>query len=229
MIITDDNFVIISKNSNEVNYWADKIYPKWSSIVTLRPCSNQKTGSGVEPHYHDCDEIWLFTKCSGEAKYKGEVWLNDKVYKITPNTVVYTPMGTLHRFQMFCDFENVAIVTRLEREKRPIHIIADEYGPPEKTVHGFVVSGEENNGPLKTKGKRCPLIELRQVCLSKNEKIERYKLSCNEYWAVLEGDVFINTGKFEAQLSSGDVALLRRELIRELRTEDGCRLALARE
>ena len=226
MIITDNNYVIISKNTNEADYWDDKIFPKWSSIVTFRAIVPPKWihfGYGVEPHYHDCDEIWLFTKGNGE------VWLDDKIYKITPNTIVYTPMGTIHRFQMFTDFEDVALVTRQERKRRAMHIIVEEHGLPEKTVPGFVVSGEDNNGPLKTKGDRCPLIELRQVYLSENERIEQNKLSYNEYWTVLDGDVFIKIGKFEVQLFSGDIALLRRELIRELRTRQGCRLALARE
>ena len=65
--------------------------------------------------------------------------------------------------------------------------------------------------------------------MSENEIIGQNKLSYNEYWAVLEGEVFIRTGKFEVQLSQGDVALLKHELIRELRTKEGCRLALAKE
>ena len=224
MILTDNNYVIISKNSNGVgNYWSDKFYPKWSSIITLWLSPDQKIGTGVEPHYHDHDEIWLFTKGNGE------VWLDEQIYKITPNTIVYTPMGTIHRFQMFTDYETVALVTRLERNKRQMHILVKEHGLPEKTVSGFVVNGENNRGPFKIKNKRCPVFEFRQLYLSENEIIENNKLSCNEYWAVLEGDVFIRIGKLEVQLSTGDVALLKHELVRELRTNEGCRLALVKE
>ena len=40
-------------------------------------------------------------------------------------------MGVIHRFQMFTDFDNLAIVTPLERRKRATHILVDEDGPPE--------------------------------------------------------------------------------------------------
>ena len=43
-------------------------------------------------------------------------------------------MGCVHRFQMFTPYKNNAIVTRLERQKRPIHITVEEHGPPEPTV-----------------------------------------------------------------------------------------------
>jgi mannose-6-phosphate isomerase-like protein (cupin superfamily) len=226
MIVKDSNYFFISENSNESTYWRNEIYPEWSSISTFRPCLPPKLGHfgfGVEPHYHDCDEIWLFTNGNGE------VWLDDKMYKITPNTLVYTPMGTVHRFQMFTDFENTALVTRLERQKRPIHIIVEEHGLPEKTVPGFVVSGENNNGPIANRGMRCPLTELRQIIMPKNGKIEKEELASNEYWAVIKGDVSVKIEKFETLMSQGDVALLKCGIIRELRTENGCRLAIARE
>jgi mannose-6-phosphate isomerase-like protein (cupin superfamily) len=161
------------------------------------------------------------------------VWLDDKLYKITPDTLVYTPMGAVHRFQMLipynADYEVISLVTRLERQKRATHIIVEEHGLPEKTVPGFVVPGEKNKGPIADRGKRCPLTELRQVNLLKNEKIKKEKLKSNEYWVVLEGDISVKTEKFEILLSQNDVALLRSGLVRELETVNGCRLALARE
>lgn len=223
MITKDINYFIISKNSNEYTSWNNDVYPEWSSIVNLRPVPNQKVGAGVEPHYHDNDEIWLFTKGHGE------VWLDDKIYKITPNTIVYTPMGVIHRLQMFTEFEDVSISTRLEGKKRTTHILVEEHGKPEKTVPGFVVPGKINNGPFVNRGKRCPLTEIRQIHLNKNEKIEKTELAVNEYWTVVEGSVFIDIGKFNTQLFQGDVVLLKKSLIRELKTKEGCRLALARE
>ena len=49
----------------------------------------------------DCDELWLFTSGTGE------VWVDGQRHDITPNTLVYTPMGSEHRFQMFSPYENV--------------------------------------------------------------------------------------------------------------------------
>ena len=147
MIIERNNYCIISKSPNEAYFWDNKFYPQWSGIVNFIQVPMQKTGIGVEPHYHDCDEIWLFTKGNGDA------WLDGKIYDITPNTVVYTPMGAVHRFQMFSNFEIVELITRLEGKKRPIHILVEEHGPPEKTAPGFVISGENNKGPFKKRVK----------------------------------------------------------------------------
>ena len=48
--------MIRSLNSNDV-YWEQEIYPAWTPLRTYRPFPNQKRGAGVEPHYHDGDEI----------------------------------------------------------------------------------------------------------------------------------------------------------------------------
>ncbi len=73
-------------------------------------------GAGAEPHYHDNDEFWLFTKAHGE------VVLDGQVYEVTPNTLVNTPMGPVHHFQMFTEYEVVPAITRLERARRPGHL-----------------------------------------------------------------------------------------------------------
>ena len=57
-------------------------------------------GSGVEPHYHDGDEFWLFAE--GKARCGWAAGCTP----ITPNTAVYTPCGVVHRFQMFTDSQN---------------------------------------------------------------------------------------------------------------------------
>ena len=145
MIIRDSNYMIISENSNNI-YWEQGVYPDWTALSAFRDFPNQRIGTGVEPHYHDNDELWLFT--AG----RGEVWLDEQRFEITPNTMVYTPMGVVHRFQMFTDYGNNAIVTRLEREQRPTHIRVEEAGVPLPTVPGFVIPGDRNNGPFPNRG-----------------------------------------------------------------------------
>jgi mannose-6-phosphate isomerase-like protein (cupin superfamily) len=222
MIVNTPRYMIRSLNSNDV-YWEQEIYPAWTPLRTYRPFPNQRRGAGVEPHYHDADEIWLFT--SG----RGEVWLNDQRFPVTPNTVVYTPMGTVHRFQMFTDFENVAMVTRLERQRRPIHITVEEDGPPVPSVPGFVVPGEQNRGPIAQRGTRCPLSELRLVELAAGDGVDAATIPTNEHWAVVAGSVRLAVEDLEVELVPGDVALLRAGTRRLLAAERGARLALARE
>jgi hypothetical protein len=80
-------------------------------------------------------------------------------------------MGCEHRFQMFTTHENNAIVTRLERQKRPTHITVEESGEPKPTVEGFVVPGADNNGPIPQPGTRCPLSEWRLCLLADGEAV----------------------------------------------------------
>ena len=222
MIIHKGNYVIISQNSNDV-YWEQGFYPDWTALNAFRYFPNQMKGTGVEPHYHDNDEIWLF------AAGRGEVWLDEQRYEITPNTVVYTPMGVVHRFQMFTDYDNIALVTRLERQKRPIHILVEEVGPPVPTVPGFVVPGGSNTGPFIDRGRRCPLSELRQLAFAAGETVKRELLSANEHWLVLDGDLQLLLDGWEIELSRGDVALLKASTVRQIGSAKGARVALARE
>ena len=222
MIVKNTDYVLISKNSNNA-YWEEGLYPNWAGISTFQYFPSQGKGGGVEPHYHDCDEIWLFTSGCGE------VWLDEKSFAITPNTAVYTPMGVVHRFQMFTDYENVPLVTRLERQKRPIHILVEEAGPPIPTVPGFVVPGAVNNRSFADPGPRCPLSELRLVTFTTGEKIDEERLSRNEHWLVLEGSIQLAVQGFEVELSPGDVALLKAGVIRQIRVDKDTRVALARE
>ena len=222
MIIENQNYMIRSGNSNNI-YWEQGIYPDWTALNAFRHFPDQQIGTGVEPHYHDNDEMWLFT--AG----RGEVWLDDQRFEITPNTIVYTPMGIVHRFQMFTDYENNAIVTQLERQKRPIHILVEEVGPPIPTVPGFVVPGENNTGPLPNRGARCPLSEWRVVTFGPGEEIDEMPLTCNEHWLVVGGTINLTVDGLEIELSSEDLALLKSGVVRKVSSAEGARVVLARE
>jgi mannose-6-phosphate isomerase-like protein (cupin superfamily) len=222
VIVVTDRFVLRSRNSNEI-YWEQGVYPSWTRLNCFHPFPVQKRGSGVEPHYHDNDEIWLFT--SGN----GEVWLNGRSFPITPNTLVYTPMGVVHRFQMFTEFDNLAIVTPLERQRRATHILVEEDGPPEPTVPGFVIPGSENHGPIANRGSRCPLSELRLIELAPGDGFSEQRLSQNEHWAVLDGSIQLSVDGLTAELIPGDIALLRAGAVRQLRADDHARLVVCRE
>lgn len=222
MIITTDGYMIRSRNVN-IYYWEQGVYPDWTALNTLQHFSEGLPGTGVEPHYHDNDEIWLFTDG------RGEVWLDGVRHDITPNTLVYTPMGVVHRFQMFTRYENNAIVTRLERAQRATHILVDEDGPPEPTVPGFVIPGAQNNVPIAQPGPRCPLSEWRKLTLTPGEVIPEAKLETNEHWQVLNGTLLLTLDKREITLAAHDVALLRAGIVRSLRSHEGARVTVVRE
>ena len=222
MIIENQHYMIRSGNSNNI-YWEQGIYPDWTALNAFRHFPDQQIGTGVEPHYHDNDEMWLFT--AG----RGEVWLNDQRFEITPNTLVYTPMGVVHRFQMFTGYENNAIVTQLERQKRPTHILVEESGPPIPTVPGFIVPGESNTGPIPNRGSRCPLSEWRAVTFDPDEGIDEAPLTCNEHWLVVAGTINLTVNGLEFELSGEDLALLKAGAVRKIRSAEGARVVLARE
>jgi mannose-6-phosphate isomerase-like protein (cupin superfamily) len=173
--IKDPNYWIISGNSNTDN-WGQDVSPEWTSIGSLIYHPSQKTGADVGPHYHDADEVWMF------ATGRGEAWIDGHSYEITPNTVVCTPMGSVDRFQCFTEFDNASLVTRLERQNRPYHLPVEVEGPPVPTVPGFVVPGSDNNGPIASRGTRCPLSELRHVTLGSGDGVEESELAANEHW-----------------------------------------------
>ena len=222
MIIENQHYMIRSGNSNNI-YWEQGIYPDWTALSAFRHFPDQQIGTGVEPHYHDNDELWLFT--AG----RGEVWLNDRRFEITPNTLVYTPMGVVHRFQMFTGYENNAIVTRLERQKRPIHVLVEESGPPIPTVPGFIVPGDSNTGPIAHRGSRCPLSEWRVVTFSAGEEVDEERLTCNEHWLVVGGTINLTVDGLEFELSGEDLAMLKAGAVRKIRSAEGARVILARE
>lgn len=222
MIMSSERFTFLSANANS-DYWGQGNYPSWTRISFMKPMPDQKRGAGVEPHYHDNDEVWHFT--SGRS----EVWLDGTNYAVTPNTFVYTPMGVVHRLQMFTDFANVPIVTRLERRKRAGHILVEESGLPEFVVPGFVVSGSENVGPFKDRGRRCPFSEMRTVELGRGSELDERRLAQNEHWAVIYGRISICVDGVEVELSTNDVALLRTGASRTLHASTDAQVVVVRE
>lgn len=220
--IKNPNYWITSRNSNTV-YWGEGASPDWTVINSFMWHPAGGSGLGVEPHYHDADEVWIFASGNGEASVGG------KTYDVTPNTVVYTPMGTVHRFQMLTEFDNVSVVTRLERQKRPIHILEEVDGPPVPTVPGFVIQGTDNNGPIADRGPRCPFTELRHVDYDPGTGVRESTLPVNEHWLVDNGSVILTIDGFETELVQGDVAMLRAGATRQLSAPDGAKVCLVRE
>ena len=222
MIHRGSHYLLFSQSSN-THYWEQDVNPDWTQFSAIRHFPDQRIGTGVEPHYHDCDEIWLFSAGTGE------VWLDDECYPITPNTLVYTPMGVVHHFQMYSNGENNAFVTRMEGRKRPIHILVEQDGAPEKSAPGFVVPGAANTGPVPNPGLRCPFSELRVVTLAAGDGVAQGQLSTNEHWLVIDGALHVEMENREVELYKGDVALLRAGLVRRLWTNSHARVILVRE
>ena len=139
MIVKSDGFWLISRNSND-DYWGKTKSPDWTAVGSIKHYPSEGMGMGVEPHYHDADEVWIF------AYGRGEAWIDGQVFEVTDNTAVYTPMGAIHRYQMFTDYDTVSVVTKLERRKRDTHLYPEEHGAPVPTVPGFVVPGGGEQG-----------------------------------------------------------------------------------
>ena len=222
MIIRNDNYWIISREAN-TNYWGQEASPPWTAIGSFIYHPGQRRGAGAEPHYHDADEIWIFRVGRGEA------WINDESYEVTPNTAVYTPMGNTHRFQMFTDFDNASVVTRLAGRGRDEHLYPKTDGVPEPTTPGFVIAGDENRGPIRERGPRCPFSELRTVELEAGEGFAAEQLAANEHWVVASGLLRLTVDGIEAELSPGDVAMMKVGAERELVSPAGASLFLTRE
>jgi mannose-6-phosphate isomerase-like protein (cupin superfamily) len=221
VIVAGERYMVISRESNQV-YWMEPLYPAWTRLNAFRHFPGQRAGHGVEPHYHDGDELWLF------IEGQGEVWLDDRAYPLAPNTAVYTPMGVVHRFQMFTPFSNLAVVTRLEGQKRATHISVEEHGRPRPTAQGFVVPGAENVAAFPDRGARCPLGELRLVTADAPELGEA-RTTTNEHWMALEEGAGLTVDGVQIEMSAGDVALFRPEVTRRLVLPATGRAVLARE
>ena len=228
MIIRDHNYMVLSNQSNDVSaalqgllHWDEEFYPSWAAIIAFH-LFPQQTGQGVEPHYHDNDEFWLFT--AG----RGEVWLDGENFSCSPNTVVYTPKGSVQRFQMFTDGEIVALATRFEGQRRAGHLLVETDGHPEPSGSGLVLAGPQNLGSFPERDPHCPLSELR-VISGDAEAPEEGLAFVNEYWLILSGTLHLAIGGFEVELARGDLAVLRKGVGRRLRFRESTRLALARE
>ena len=223
MIQSGDHYEIRSQNSNLI-YWEQGEFPEWTALSCLRAFPTAPAGHGVEPHYHDNDEIWLFR--SGH----GEVWVGDQRYDVTPNTAVYTPLGVVHRFQMFEPYENTAIVTSLEGKKRPLHLVAAHHGHPVPTAAGFVIPGSANVGPIADPGSRCPLSELREITFSAGELLaEKATFDRHEHWIVTQGAIELTLGGVITSLHEEDVVLMRTGGVREIGAQSAGRVVLVRE
>ena len=222
MIFSDASYMVVSKNVFP-SAWDEHLYPEWAKIRLLRHTPAQRQGNGVEPHYHDCDEYWHFITGYGEA------WVDGQLYEITPNTTVYTPMGVVHRFQMFTDFDTVDAPTLHEgRKRRSGHLIVKDDGIPTPTASGFVVAGACNDGSFPDRGPRSPLSELRTIAIP-SDSTEEEQLSSNEHWVILEGAAHLTLEATEFELLEGDVALLKSGLFRRISFSSGARAVVARE
>jgi mannose-6-phosphate isomerase-like protein (cupin superfamily) len=193
VIISTPSFFAISTSSIS-DYWDDDLLPPWPRLRTIAYCPGQVGGYGAEPHYHDNDEFWFFT--SGG---RGEAWLDGERFEVGPNTIVYTPMGVVHRFQMFDRFGNVGIRTRLEGQRRAAHLHPPEDGDPVPTDGGLVVPGDVNDGPIVDPPARCPVREMRVVEIRPDEPVD------------LDGDTVVYVlavlGKVEVEVGGSVVEL----------------------
>ena len=225
MVLRGERHVIVSECVNR-GYWTGGHYPEaWTAVSVFKRYDPEPRGSGVEPHYHDGDEFWLF------AEGEGEVWLGGRAHPITPNTAVYTPRGVVHRFQMFTEFQNNALVTRLEGRQRQGHLVPASDGEPHASAAPIIIPGEQNDRPLPDRCPRCPLSELRTVDLATGEApadLDGFALT-NEHLLVLAGAVELTADGVAVTLARGDVALLQAGASRRVASTAGARVALARE
>jgi len=221
--LSGERYEILSSKDANVDYWQQDVFPDWAAISLFRTFPVEPAGSGAEPHYHDTDEFWLF------REGRGELWLDDTRYDITPNTAVYTPMGVVHRFQMFTPFKNTAIVRPVEGRKRIEHLSVESDGPPQPTAPGFVVDGKDNSGAFADPGPRCPLSELRMVDFTAGEELTESELRQNEHWIVTEGELRITVDGVTVTLTEEDVALLRAGAARAIHATAQAQAVVARE
>jgi len=204
---------ILSREDNNPAYWDDDVYPEWTVLRLFRYFPGQVIGAGVEPHYHDCDEIWLFIDGVGEA------WLDGEPQVVKPGTFVFTPQGVVHRFQMFSDFRNAALRTRLVGQRRGVHLIPETHGAPVKTGDGLVVPAEAGTGPIVHPQDRFPLSELRVSRGAAAAALET--ISSTEYWLAIDGRLSVDVDGTTIQLASGDLAILRAGATRSVAGEPG--------
>lgn len=202
MRFESNTYVVLSREENNPAYWDDEVYPDWATLKLFRYFPDQRIGCGVEPHYHDCDEIWMFIDGRGEA------WLDGQSHAVEPGTFVFTPRGVVHRFQMFSDFRNCALRTELVGKRRPIHIIPEEHGAPEKSGDALVVPVAAGTGRIQDASDRFPLAELR---VSRGEaRVDRSTVEATEYWLAIDGRLTLEVNGTRLSLGTGDLAILRR-------------------
>jgi mannose-6-phosphate isomerase-like protein (cupin superfamily) len=130
---------------------------------------------------------------------------------------------------MSTEFDNVSVVTRLERKKRAKHLLESIDGPPVPTVPGFVIGGDENNGPIKNTGSRCPFTEIRYVDLEAGSNFNPTKLTNNEHWLVDIGKIQLNLDGADVELVQGDVAMIKTGTIRQISATNHTKVCLVQE
>ena len=159
------------------------------------------------------------------------MWLGGRVHPITPNTAVYTPRGVVHRFQLFAESQNNALVTRMEGRQRQGHLVPAVDGEPHAAAAPIIVPGEENAGSFPERGPRCPLSELRAVTVPGGGVGAGLDgtAAANEHLLVLGGDVELTADGVTVMLARGDVAFLRAGASRRVASTAGAHVALARE
>jgi mannose-6-phosphate isomerase-like protein (cupin superfamily) len=160
----------------------DDTFPSWAALRNIGYTPNQYRGHGVEPHFHDCDEFWFFTSGVGEA------WLDGVRADVSPNTMVYTPAGVVHRFQMFTDYATVGIQGRREGLRRSGHLLVAEHGTPTPTAEPVVVPGTQNVGPFGLHHSRLPVHEMRLVAMTGGQEVMLTAESI-EYWIPIAGSI----------------------------------------
>jgi mannose-6-phosphate isomerase-like protein (cupin superfamily) len=216
-----ERFAIFSHAENNPAYSDDEVYPEWTVLKLFRYYPDQVRGAGVEPHYHDMDEFWLFVDGTGEA------WLDGVVHPVKPGTFVFTPRGVVHRFQMFNDFRNCAIATPHVGQMRKKHILVDVDGPPEKSGEGMVVPAELGRGKIANPEGRFPLSELRVV--RDQASASKAKIDATEYWLALDGHLDVEVDGLSVRLGTGDIAILRAGATRSVSAADAEVYGFARE
>jgi mannose-6-phosphate isomerase-like protein (cupin superfamily) len=232
MILATDSCFAVSTSSSR-DYWDDDLYPEWASLRNVTYCPDQYTGYGAEPHYHDNDEFWFFTAGEGEA------WMDGACSPVTPNTIVYTPRGVVHRFQMFTEFATVGIRTRMTGLKRPAHLHPREDGVPVASAPGLVVPGAENTGPLAIQHPTCPVRELRLLTFAAAEDLE-WTASSTEYLLAVHDVAGVQVDELALRLAStqrhyhtygagGDLLIIRAGCHVQLHTTPQTRLLIGRE
>jgi mannose-6-phosphate isomerase-like protein (cupin superfamily) len=81
---------------------------------------------GLDNHYHDCDEYWIFYEGRGVAVTEG------KFFDIGPGDCVATGMGQYHDMALVTEpTVGVFFETTMEGRKRPGHLWAHTHGAPE--------------------------------------------------------------------------------------------------
>jgi mannose-6-phosphate isomerase-like protein (cupin superfamily) len=222
MIIRKPSYMLISANSHRGRYQEQDFYPEWALLSGIVH-GQLATGQGVEPHYHDCDEFWIFNTGRGEVRLDGQS------YAFISNTVVYMALGLIHQFQCYAPGAAAGLILRAEGQGRVGHLTVEEFGLPERTVSGFVIEGRNNTGPFAERGPRCPLSELRMVTWTAKTPPQVLQLQMNEYWYVTDGVFKLTIEGVSYTLVQDDVAILKGGVTREVQALDDVRLILAHE